>query len=62
MCEKGSLYKVSWIHNLKAAFHLKYSPTHHEELAESDMWEDVVGFVFATGDPALLPEVGQLIL
>lgn len=32
--------------------------THHKELTEGDMGEDVVGFVFATGDPALLPEVG----
>lgn len=34
----------------------------HEKLAKSDVREDVVGFVFATGDPALLPEVGQLVL
>lgn len=26
------------------------------------MGENVVGFVFAAGDPTLLPEVGQLVL
>lgn len=26
------------------------------------MGENVVGFVFATGDPALLPEMGELVL
>lgn len=36
--------------------------THHEELAEGDVGENVVGFVFATGDPTLLPEVGELVL
>lgn len=41
---------------------LKFHSTHHEELAESDMGENVVGFVFATSDPALLPEVGELVL
>lgn len=34
-----------------------YSITHHEKLAESYMGENVVGFVFATCDPTLLPEV-----
>lgn len=35
---------------------------HHEELAEGDVGKDVVGFVFATRDPTLLPEVGKLVL
>lgn len=37
-------------------------PTHHEELAEGDVRENVVGFVFAACDPTLLPEVGELVL
>lgn len=41
---------------------LEFLSTHHEELAESDVGENVVGFVFATSDPALLPEVGELVL
>lgn len=41
---------------------VKSSITHHEELAESNMGENVVGFVLATGDPALLPEMGKLVL
>lgn len=42
--------------------HLQNSPTYHEELAQGDMGENVMGFVFATGDPTLLPEVGELVL
>lgn len=42
--------------------HLQNSPTHHEELAQGDVGENVMGFVFATGDPTLLPEVGELVL
>lgn len=38
------------------------SPAHHEELAQGDVRENVVGFVFATGDPTLLPEVRELVL
>lgn len=41
---------------------LQKSPTHHEELAQGDVGENVMGFVFATGDPTLLPEVGELVL
>lgn len=36
--------------------------THHEELAEGDVREDVVGLVLAAGDAGLLPEVMELIL
>lgn len=36
---------------------LKFCLTHHEELTQGDVGEDVVGFIFATSDPALLPEV-----
>lgn len=42
--------------------HLQNSPTHHEELAQGDVGENVMGFVFATGDPTLLPEMGELVL
>lgn len=31
--------------------------TDHEELAEGDVGEDVVGLVLATGEAGLLPEV-----
>jgi len=33
----------------------------HEELAEGYVREDVVGFVLATCDATLLPEVGKLV-
>ena len=36
--------------------------THHEELTEGDVRKDVVGLVLATGHPALLPEVRELVL
>lgn len=39
-----------------------FTRAHHEELTESDVGENIVGLVFATGDPALLPEVGELVL
>lgn len=38
------------------------SSTHHEELAQGDVGENVVSFVFATGDSTLLPEMGELVL
>ena len=41
---------------------VKTNGTHHEELAEGDVWEDVVGLVLAAGDPTLLPEVRELVL
>lgn len=35
--------------------------THHKELAEGDVREDVVRLVLATGDARLLPEVCELV-
>lgn len=39
-----------------------HKETHHEELTQSDVGENVVGFIFATSHSALLPEVGELVL
>lgn len=35
--------------------------TDHEELAEGDVGEDVVGLILATGEAGLLPEVRELL-
>lgn len=34
---------------------------YHEELAEGDVWEDVVSFVLAADLLGLLPELGELL-
>lgn len=39
----------------------KKTKSYHEELAEGDVWEDVVSFVLAAGQARLLPEVGELL-
>lgn len=35
--------------------------THHEELAEGDVGEDVVCLILATGEAGLLPEVREVL-
>lgn len=35
--------------------------THHEELAEGDVWEDVVGLVLPADLLRLLPKVRELL-
>lgn len=35
--------------------------SYHEELAEGDVWEDIVSFVLAAGQARLFPEVGELL-